>query len=123
MVWPDKPVFADENLGAKMDSWLHFSIYVFFPSREEAIALELFEGMQRLKEINSQMPFSVHVEFTWEGGNRLSKHQTMEIIQQQMSLSKVERIYVCGPPSQNIMFYELKDDIVKNYGINYIEIL
>ena len=40
-----------------------------------------------------------------------------------MQKKTVKKVYVCGPPSQNIMFYELRQDIEENFGVKEIEIL
>ena len=68
IVSPSQKVFSDEKLETKLDQDLHFSIYVYFPSKEQAIALELLESMNKLKKMNSKIPYDVQVEFTREGG-------------------------------------------------------
>ena len=72
--------------------------------------------------MNSWVPFDVHIEYTRAGGKRLTKERAKEVIFSKDKERKIEKVYVCGPPSQNIMFYEMKEQLV-NDGIKDVEVL
>lgn len=68
--------------------------------------------------MHPQFGFKIHIEFTREGGSRLTKESAIEVLQKERLEKNISKIYVCGPPSQNIMFYELRDTIRDIVGVS-----
>ena len=106
-----KSLFPDEKFGGTGDNF-KIVLYAFFTKRSEAIGLDIIEGLQKLQEkTGKDFGFELNHVFTREGGQRLTKTNALGIVKEVNGKSKVKRLYVCGPPPQNIMFNELKKQI------------
>lgn len=122
MIDQSKMMFLNEAFDVA--EGFNVSIYVFFQRKTSAIGLDILEGMQRLIEKSGRdLGFKVKIIFTQEGGSRLSKAGALNIIQKEAKDDGISKIFVCGPPPQNIMFNELKADIQKAIPISPLDIV
>lgn len=115
---PDKAYFENEDF-SMVNNEFKVSIYAYFTKRTEATGLEILEGIQKLQKVaKKEFNIKVNITFTREGGSRLTKDSAMEILKAENEASPIQRIFVCGPAPQNIMFNELTPKIVEEFGID-----
>jgi hypothetical protein len=92
----------DENVQLKAD--FKFIFYVSFPKREEGIAVELCEGLQRVCNARELKNF----QFMPRYSNELKQRWDASFINSALDISNVgkdlKRVWVCGPPIMNELF-------------------
>ena len=80
-------------------------LYVSFPSREESVALELFEALADYCNRNGRKNFDLYVRLSQEGKN--PQRWSQEFVLQQLgkfNVDEIKKIWVCGPPAMNETF-------------------
>ena len=94
------------------DSTFKFVLFCSFPNRKDSIALEMLEGLQEItakKECNN---FELVLRISSEQkGSRWDS----DFIRRQVAIQKATRlnkIYVCGPPVMNELFDRTLDSLV-----------
>ena len=80
-------------------------LYVSFPKRTEAIALELFEALADHCNRRGKNNFDLHVRLSNEGLNA-DRWDEQFVVQQleKFSIDEIKKIWVCGPPAMNETF-------------------
>lgn len=104
-----KMMFSDEDFGW-VDPDFSISIHAFFTKRKESIGLDILDGMKQLLEKSEKkLGYSINLVFTRDpgGGRRLTKESAMQILKREQDIEKISKVFVCGPPPQNIMFNEI----------------
>ena len=116
-------MFPDEDFSV-INPGFEISLHVFFTKRNEATGLEILESITKVQEkAGKDLGIKINITFTREGGSRLNKEKAMEIIKKENAESKLAKIFVCGPPPQNIMFNEMSQDIQKELSFSPLDIM
>lgn len=116
-------MFPDEDFSV-INPDFEISLHVFFTKRNEATGLDILESITKVQEkAGKDLGIKVNITFTREGGQRLNKERAMEIIKKENDESKLAKIFVCGPPPQNIMFNEMNKNIQEELGLSPLDIM
>lgn len=108
---PGNAMFPDEDFSAVHPDF-EISLHVFFTKRNEATGLDILESINKVQEkAGKDLGIKVNITFTREGGSRLTKDKAMDIIKKENEESKLTKVFICGPPPQNIMFNEMNKSI------------
>ena len=99
-------MFPDETFDA-IGEGFDCSIHAFFTKKNESLGSEILDTLDHLSQ-KHQLKVDVNVVYTREGGQRLSKDRAMELLTSTHQKTPVSKVFVCGPPPQNIMFLELR---------------
>ncbi len=93
-----------ESCDVNMDS-IQFHLYVSFPRRSEAVALELFEALDEYCKRHGKDHFSLHLRLSQEKINP-GRWDEAFIRQEIGKFPKkdIQRVWVCGPPVMNETF-------------------
>ena len=90
-----------------------FVLYASFPSRSDAVGLELIEG---LRDIQNKLPFkNFHVELRF-GNEARGTRWDRDFIIRHIDIWKKEgltKAYVCGPPPMNELFDRTIDSLIQ----------
>ena len=84
---------------------IHFHLYVSFPSRSEALAIELFEALDTYCKRQSLNNFSLFVRLSQEKINE--QRWDENFIHQEITKlggKNIKKVWVCGPPVMNETF-------------------
>jgi NAD(P)H-flavin reductase len=115
---PNIPIFAT-------GSTFKFVLYASFASREDAVGLELLEGLQEITKSLNLKNFHLELRFSNSGvANRWDR----DFITRNIDIWKKEglvRAYVCGPPPMNELFDRTIDSLVQQQVLSrsIIEVL
>ena len=88
-----------------MDGTFQLYLYVSFPKRSEAIALDLFEALANHCNRLGKKYFDLHVRLSSEGKN--PERWDEKFVQKELekfSVDEINKIWVCGPPVMNETF-------------------
>lgn len=99
------PIFAP-------GSTFKFVLYASFPSREEAIGLELLEGLAEIAKGRGLMNFHLELRFSNSG---VATRWDREFIMRNIDIWNKEglkKAYVCGPPVMNELFDRTIDSLI-----------
>eukprot|EP00347_Sterkiella_histriomuscorum_P024123 403332230 len=114
-----------QNLGLmnQMDSRiLHkekfkFTLYASFPKEEEALCLDLLEGLQEITNKSENKNFELILRIS----SKTKQRWDNEYIQRQLQLqtqTDLRKIWVCGPPAMNETFDRCLDQLGPQFGLN-----
>jgi len=87
-----------------MDSF-QFHLYVSYPRRSDAVALELFEALDAYCKRKSMPNFSLFLRLSQEKVN--PQRWDENFIRQEISkvgTKNIKKVWVCGPPVMNETF-------------------
>ena len=79
-------------------STFRFVLYISFPKREEAIALEMFTGLEQICQKRGLSIFELNMRFSNESNERWSEDFYLKQLERNKPLTK---LWVCGPPVMN----------------------
>ena len=83
----------------------HFHLYVSFPRRSDAVALELFEALDAYCKRQNLLNFKLFVRLSQEKVN--PERWDENFIRQEIhkiGAKNIKRVWVCGPPVMNETF-------------------
>lgn len=97
-----------------------FVLYVSFPTKDDAIALELCQGLQEICNKKGLRNFEFYPRITSEQTKK--ERWDGDFINKQLSMQdNIKRVWVCGPPVLNELFdkhlLSVKDSIKFSYEI------
>ena len=116
-----KDLFKDEEFNATGENF-KLVLYAFYTKRSEAIGLDIIEGIKLLQEkTGKDFGIEINLIFTREGGKRLTKDKALELVKETNANNKISKLFVCGPPPQNIMFNELGKEIRETLGLSILD--
>lgn len=106
--------YQDEEFDEISDK-AYFIIYAYFPTRKDAIGIELVEAVQKIyKKHFMGDQFYFNLILTQEGGEKFNDDELMELIQDYSTANQgINRLQVCGPPSMNLQFQRLAPKIME----------
>ena len=93
----------------KFNEDFKFVFYVSFMSRDEAIGLELMEGLHNLLRESGSDAFDLRLRLS-KDPKQLAKPPRWDeaFVREQLNdLGKLEKLWVCGPPMMNEQFEDI----------------
>lgn len=74
-------IFQDEDFDRNVHHEFFLSVYAFFTKWDEAIAIDILEGMKQIEQLCPECNFKINIVFTREkGGAWLSKQKAIQIL-------------------------------------------
>ena len=86
-----------------------------FPKREEGIAVELCEGLQKLNNKLGKHNFDLHIRFANEAKGRWDEDFLLKEVETYST--NLEKIWVCGPPKMNEEFDKVLGKLSLKMGL------
>lgn len=113
----ESAVFANEDFNVDTSD-MTVTIYAYHTDAANAVGYEFMSNLQKVyKKFNGEDKFNYIPQFTRAGHRKLSLEVVNELLSDQKSKSGVNKVWVCGPPPMNNLFYRYKSQIAKNIGI------
>jgi len=107
---PDYAIFPDERF-KDLHLNARFEVFCYFTSEKASICLEFITLLEDLHDkYGVGHLFKLHLIFTREGGKKFEDDEIITLLEDyKTSFSKINKVYVCGPPPMCIQFQRLKE--------------
>ena len=119
---PNNCILSGEKFDHDMSD-VHLILYTYNQNEQNAVGYDFVSQMAEVyKHFGIENQFTLVPKFTRQGDKRLDKEAMFEILTNQKNSSGLDKIWVCGPPPMNNLFYRYIKEISKKVGIDTLNI-